>query len=79
MVVQLLAFISLIAKIKKTHLLNLVILTQIEYGNYSSHFKYKVCLKIIGLTFFESELIPLIDITVNDYNLPCRLKGGGGT
>ena len=52
LVVQLLAFISLIAKIKKTYLQNWVISTQKEYTNYSSHFKYKICLKIIWLIFF---------------------------
>ena len=52
LVVQLLALISLIAKIKKTYLQNWVISTQNEYTNYSSHFKYKICLKIFCLIFF---------------------------
>ena len=52
LVVQLLAFISLIAKIKKTYLQNWVISTQNECKNHSLHFKCKICLKIICLTFF---------------------------
>ena len=38
---------------------NWVISTQNEYINYSSHFKYKICLKIICLTFFW-KFLPLI-------------------
>ena len=39
---------------------NRVILTQKDYTNYSFHFKYKICLKIISKTFFpEGELFPL--------------------
>ena len=37
-----------------------MISTQNEYTTYSSHFNYKICLKIICLTFFsEDERFPL--------------------
>ena len=45
---QLLAFFSLIAKIRKMYLQNWVISTQNEYTNYFSHFKYKQGWRIRG-------------------------------
>ena len=47
------SFPYVIAKIKKTYLQNWVISTQNEYTNYLSHFKYKMCLKIISLILFR--------------------------
>ena len=37
---------------ENVYLQNRVISTQNEHTNYSSHFKYKICLKIFCLTFF---------------------------